>query len=154
MDRIERFLRRTRACTWTGRAYDYAWALDSAGERVAERDWSGLLGLVRSEDRIALARATWPMLSEDERPAFLAAAISSGDLPFAERRWLRQVLGETRGVFDGPEARAGFHALPDVVRLHRGTVEAEWSCGKPLGVCWTTDWDRAAWFATEHGRFR
>ena len=125
-----------------------------AGERAAARDWLGFLGLVGSEERLALAHVTWPMLREDEWCEFLADAVSSGDLPSRERAWLRRVLRGLRGVFDGPEAEAAFDLLPDVVRLYRGTVEREWTCGEPLGVCWTTDRSTAVFFATEHGRFR
>jgi hypothetical protein len=96
----------------------------------------------------------WPFLTEGERPEVLANSISSGDRPMQHRRWLRAVLRGLRGVFDSPEAKAAFDLLPGIVRVYRGTVQAEWTSNEPLGVCWTTDRETAVFFAAEHGRFR
>lgn len=124
---------------------------------AAARDWSGVMSSIGSEHRPGLARTIWPLLRPEEKPAVLADAIGSGDALVQERDWLvrilRGLLRSGRRVFDSPQAEAAFNALPDRVTVHRGCVLAEANSGK-LGVSWTLDFERAKWFAAEHGRFR
>jgi hypothetical protein len=128
-----------------------------AAERIAKRDWFGVLLLVSSEVRPALAEALWPQLAATEKPDVLAEAISGGDAPSLHLDFFWGALDDLREAglraFDSDAARERYDALPDVVTVYRGTVKAE-ADGELTGVCWTLQREKAIWFATSHGRFR
>jgi hypothetical protein len=115
------------------------------------------LHAVDTQDCIKLLEALWPIVPKPERPKLLAEAISGGDLMAPHLRFLLKALRAVRSdggrVFGSDEDRLVYEALPDPVQVYRGTVQAERD-QRFFGICWTTDRDRAVWFATEHGRFR
>ncbi|HEX3920384.1 MAG TPA: hypothetical protein VHW60_23835 [Caulobacteraceae bacterium] len=125
----------------------------NALELIAKRDWLGLVNLPedRAGYKTSLRLSTiWDRLSDEERRTLLIASNRRGDNPSLQLDWYREVLRDRRGLFAKAKDKAAFDALPDVVRLYRGTQLSEFTHG-PLGVNWTNKRDTAAFYAADRG---
>jgi hypothetical protein len=125
---------------------------------LRQGDFGDALFVVGSENRLTMLRAMWRAIPRSQRPSLLAEAISNGDAPCRELvftcKAMREVKSRGALVISCAEDRAFFDHLPDLVTAYRGSTQAEVDDAPFFGVSWTTDRNRAEWFARQHGRFR
>lgn len=115
----------------------------------AAGNWSKLLVLHERPFRFQAFMEVRPLMSDAERiEALIWLWQDSENIWQAEEAWARQLKWawdkQLTPLLEDDEDRAFFDALPDKVRVFRGV-------GRPKpagGLSWTTDEDKARWFAT------
>jgi hypothetical protein len=125
-------------------------------ELLASNDWPTLFGWARSQDRLPWLRHLWPHIRPEGREGAFLSAYGSSDAPSLEYAFVVRALRwfGSKGIVPADEQGvSALASLPALIRVFRGTVGAEVESGR-VGVSWTIDRAKAAWFATKHGRFR
>lgn len=123
---------------------------------MASGDWPTLFCWASSEQRLHWLRHLWPHIRPAGREGAFLSAYGGSDAPSLEYPFLVRALRwfEAQGIVPADEeGTPALASLPALIRVFRGTVEAEAESGR-VGVSWTVDRAKAVWFATKHGRFR
>jgi hypothetical protein len=131
----------------------------SFDQYLAKRDWDRVMSLVGSHERFPLLEYLWSEVPRCEHLALLTTALAMGDMPSGSHGFLvdalREVTADGKRVFDCKAALKRFAALPKIVTMYRGTVEAELETDDfEFGISWTLSHERAVFFASKHCRFR